>query len=83
MFGTTYSINDTCLYSSDIPILGVHSYTMAIIENVDTTKHMMYVTKPIWLHYLVFKWHTTLRQYSKLPIMKPVKHVVLQCVYGN
>jgi len=33
--------------------------------------------------YWVFKWHTTLRQYSKLPIMKPVKHVVLQCVYGN
>ena len=41
MFGTTYNINDTWLYSSDIPILGVHSYTMSIIENVDTTKHMM------------------------------------------
>jgi len=40
MFGTTYNINDTCLYSSDIPILGVDSYTMAIIENVNTTKHI-------------------------------------------
>ena len=40
MFGTTYRINDTCLYSSDIPILGVDSYTMSIIENVDTTQHV-------------------------------------------